>query len=90
MTDAWYEAVPAGYPLTQGDLITDCPLFGWKADADLMGLTGEAASLSNSVEAFRDDVIVMTQACDLENRKVRDVVLCPCVPLAEYRQGWEE
>ncbi len=46
--------------------------------------------MSGSVEAFRDDVIVMTQACDLENRKVRDVVLCPCVPLGEYRQTWEE
>jgi hypothetical protein len=32
----------------------------------------------------------MTQACDLEHQKVRNVVLCPHRPIAEVRQAWEE
>ncbi|MCI0456552.1 MAG: hypothetical protein L0Z62_06185, partial [Gemmataceae bacterium] len=35
------------------------------------------------------DVVVMTQACDLEHHKVRHVVLCPHRPLAEVRPAWE-
>jgi hypothetical protein len=39
---------------------------------------------------LQEDVIVMTQACDLEQRKVHDVVVCRHVPLAQYRkQDWE-
>ncbi len=79
----------AGQPLTQGDLVLDCPRFGWKENANLAGLTADPTSLSESIEAFREDSIVMTQACDLENRKVNDVVLCPCIPRGEYRHAWE-
>jgi hypothetical protein len=32
----------------------------------------------------------MTQACDLEHDKLADVVLCPHLPVSEYRQYWEE
>ena len=32
----------------------------------------------------------MTQACDLEHGKVRNVVLCPHDPLSLFRQTWEE
>jgi hypothetical protein len=32
----------------------------------------------------------MTQACDLEHKKVRNVVLCPHRPLGEVRKAWEE
>jgi hypothetical protein len=32
----------------------------------------------------------MTQACDLEYEKVRNVVLCPLFSLSEYKTAWEE
>lgn len=32
----------------------------------------------------------MTQACDLEQGKVRNIVLCPHLSLQEYRSLWEE
>jgi hypothetical protein len=35
-------------------------------------------------------VVVMTQACDLEHGKVENVVLCPDVGLADFRQRWEQ
>jgi hypothetical protein len=32
----------------------------------------------------------MTQACDLVEDKIRNVILCPVYQLKEYRQAWEE
>jgi hypothetical protein len=32
----------------------------------------------------------MTQACDLENNKVSNVILCPHISLVEYKQDWEQ
>lgn len=39
--------------------------------------------------AFRADVVVMTQACDLEHDKVSNVVVCPHLSLTEYKSLWE-
>lgn len=30
MSSPWYELVAGEVPLTQGDLILDCPLLAWK------------------------------------------------------------
>ena len=35
MNSPWYEVVESGTPLTQGDLIFDCPLLTWNATATL-------------------------------------------------------
>ena len=76
--DAWFEIVAAEASLTQGDLIADCPLLGWKREAaagfDNPDATFDLASLARPISS---DVVVMTQACDLEQKKVSDVVLCP-------------
>src|SRR5947209_6085308 len=90
MSDSWYEAVDAKIPLTQGDLVFDCPLLTWNA-AGLQagGGTLSEGTLKDLVSAFREDVVVMTQACDLEHRKVEHVVLCPHVPLSTFRLVWE-
>jgi hypothetical protein len=42
------------------------------------------------VRAFREDVVVMFQACDLEHDKVQNVVLCPHVSLETFREAWQE
>jgi hypothetical protein len=91
MSEPWYEVVPASSPLTQGDLIFDCPLVGW-GEVSLAGAGAEPeeASLKDVIDAFRDDVVVMTQACDLEHHKVGNVVLCPHLSLSDYRQAWQE
>src|SRR5207244_12329786 len=33
--------------------------------------------------------LVLTQACDLEHHKVRNVVLCPHRPVSEIRVAWD-
>jgi hypothetical protein len=90
MSNPWYEVVSPAAPLTQGDLILDCPFLTWNMPSIAADSPVETASLQQSVSAFRADVVVMTQACDLENDKVRNVILCPHVSLDEYRAAFEQ
>ncbi len=89
MPTDWYEEVSHDTPLTQGDLIFDCPVVGWK-EGDL-SLTGNelTETLKAHTEAIAADVVVMTQACDLEFEKVPNVILCPHCPASEYKEAWE-
>lgn len=88
--EPWYEVVEPSERLTQGDIILQCPLVGWKpALTQVEGLPGNEV-LKGATDIFTDDVIVMTQACDLENKNVSNVVLCPCSTLTAFRQSWEE
>ena len=75
MSEPWYETVPATGDLSQGDIIRSARVLLWKSAA-------ESSSLRDWVEERSIDVIVMTQACDLEHRKVANVVLCELIPLS--------
>jgi len=73
---SWYEIVSAEESLTQGDFIFDCPVPTWKnEDLDITGKDEEEV-LKASHEFISADVIVMTQACDLEQNKIQNVTLC--------------
>lgn len=95
MTDDWYEVVGASVRLTQGDFIFNCPISTWAEEVAEDGASVEAAEaptpgplrevLRRRREIIAEDVIVMTQACDLEHGKVTDVVLCPHYALTYYR-----
>jgi hypothetical protein len=94
MSEKWYSVREPGARLTQGDIITECPLLTWetpKADAgEAPTPTDSVERLSKLVAAKKADVVVMTQACDLAQSKVSNVVLCPCLPLSKYKTRWEE
>ncbi|NEP12895.1 MAG: hypothetical protein F6K14_22370 [Symploca sp. SIO2C1] len=82
--------VEANTKLTQGDIIFDCPVVCW-ASKPLEPETGkEVEMLKSAIEVIRADVVVMTQACDLENNKVENVILCPHLSLEEYKEEWEK
>ena len=89
MNDSWYELVEATKPITQGEIIFDCPLVNWQAGAPSSQGAMELGSLKSAIEGFAADVVVMTQACDLEYNKVSNVILCPHFCLDEYRRLWE-
>jgi len=89
MSEAWYETVEPSSVLTQGDLIFDCPVVRWEHAPSVADAQARDA-LADWVSAFREDVVVMTQACDLEHGKVENVVLCPHVSLSTFRQVWQE
>lgn len=89
-TDPWYDVVPAAAALSQGDLLFDCPMLEWRDDApDYQSTPGAVPSADPVVAWRRTDVIVLTQACDLEHNKVRTVVLAPHVGIGQYRTAWE-
>ncbi len=90
MTNNWYEIVSARKPLTQGDLIFDCPVSVWKKDISNPARKSEIDILKSSIEFISADVVVMTQACDLENSKISNVTLCPHIAISEYKSLLEK
>jgi hypothetical protein len=92
MSEAWYRAAGAEEALTQGDLIFECPALSWRLSAlqPPAGSVTEDLSLGEHLLAEARDLVVMTQACDLEHTKVTSVVLCPHYGLNEFKDAWEE
>jgi hypothetical protein len=88
MTDSWYEAIDKEQPVSQGDLLIGCPLVTWKPGAISDIEEGSADLLKAAVVAESADVIVMTQACDLEQKNVDRVVVCIAEPLDKFRVSW--
>ncbi len=90
MPEPWYEGAAADAELTQGDFIMNCPLLAWKAERPVFQGQGEVERLTETREIVRQDVVIMTQACDLEQRKVKEVVVCLMYPLTDFKTYWED
>lgn len=90
MNMPWYSTTDMSTPITQGDIIMNCPVATWKED--LLTIEPEFASeekLKTSVEFVKIDTVVMTQACDLELEKVQYIILCPHYSIDDFRKQWE-
>ncbi len=70
----WYSGVTPTSSLTQGDQIWDLELL--EAHTDALG--------SMSVDRLRLDLIILTQSCDLEHRKVDRLLTSPMYPLGDW------
>ena len=91
MCRVWYDLVGPDVPLTQGDLVFDCPVLAWKEEPIAIASEAEAAErLSHHFDTLAVDVVIMTQACDLEQENIRNVTLCRLWSLTEYREQWTE
>lgn len=89
----WYIEVTPQDPLTQGDFIEECPVLVFRGIPELSGLSDEgslveALQRSSGIEMAR--AIVMTQACDIAWKHIRNVILCPIYDLEVYKKAWEE
>src|SRR3990172_11112600 len=91
MVDMWYDLTGPEEPLTQGDIIFDCPVLIWKDEP--FG-DGEDDDLDEQLRARSDceraDTVVLTQACDLAQNKVINVTLCVHYALHEWETIWRE
>lgn len=88
--NVWYQEVDAAAELTQGDTIADCLLVGWDPDVEFTSVDpADPQTLESAVVFYRNDVVVLTQACDLEQRKVDSVVVCPWETVSNHRRNWE-
>jgi hypothetical protein len=90
MPESWYEEVGCGERLTQGDIILDCPLVGWDPGVSALPNAEQADLLEAMLEERTADVVVMTQACDLEQHKVANVILCAHFSLDDYYESWRD
>jgi len=74
MNYPWYKEIDSG--LVQGDLIPECPII----------IPPENLSDNSEYEFDIEklDVIVLSQSCDIENSKIRNVLVCPYYPIPDY------
>jgi hypothetical protein len=63
-----YEQPDPADPLTQGDILDDCPIVFWE-------LPGEAIDAQPESQTTRLRVVVLTQACDLAQVKTTRVLV---------------
>ncbi|MCD6231265.1 hypothetical protein J7K28_01370 [Candidatus Aerophobetes bacterium] len=75
----WYEIVDSNEDLLQGDFIKECPII-------IPPQKISDAKISNKVEVrvINYNVVVMSQSCDLVQRKIDLVLVCPVWPLSEF------
>ncbi len=69
----WYE-IAEDEELFQGDIIDSCPLI----------IPPSTIEDEVSVDVIEYDVIIMSQSCDLINKKLELVLVCPIWPLSEF------
>jgi hypothetical protein len=68
-----FEGANDASPLTQGDIIDECPLL-------LLSPSAEATTVEVPPQRFTERVIVLTQACDLAQAKTARVVVAVIHP----------
>ncbi len=70
-------------PLAQGDLLPKCRV---PVIPDDFGASGDSGAEESEVELASADLIVLTQSCDLAQRKAPFVTLCRAFSLARYEE----
>jgi len=79
----WYEWV-SDDSIEQGDLLLDLPLV-------VMSESVQEGEKSAETTGEIRDVAVMSQTCDIQCGKIRNLVLCPCYELKQFAskvKGW--
>lgn len=74
----WYEVIADVHEsLQQGDFIDSCPLLIPPKKMEVK---------STAIEFIAYDVIIMSQSCDLVNKKIDLVLVCPVWLLSEFQK----
>lgn len=87
MSLPWYEKTDSSAPISQGDIIFSCPIVSWSDDEITpVKWDDNNREFESDLRKVLADVIVMTQACDLEHNKVKNVLLCPHYSLSSVKE----
>lgn len=76
MSYPWYLSLENSSELLQGDLLPQCPIILPPPDIE------KIEELEIEIETY--NVVVMSQSCDLENNKVKFVLVCPYYSFPYY------
>ena len=74
----WYELLEDSSEITQGDIVKNCPV------PILADVANIEAGQNMKAEIEFIDGIILTQACDLANHKVDNVILCIVTSKKEF------
>lgn len=66
----WYELLDNCEEITQGDIVMQCPVPMIITDSDVR----EGNTISADIAIV--DGIILTQACDIANKKIENIILC--------------
>jgi len=78
----WYDVVNGDEDLLQGDFIQECPVIIPPSE-----ISDETKVHESRVISY--NVIIMSQSCDLVQRKIDLVLVCPIWPLSEFEKKSE-
>lgn len=76
----WYTVVDGDAPPMQGDFISNCPILIPVLPEQIK----EGAKKVDGVVRLIN-VVILSQSCDLEQRKIELVLVCPVVPLSKIQ-----
>lgn len=80
----WYEVMEKSEDITQGDIIKACPV---PILCNYVGSENKSI-LEAKIEVI--DGIILTQACDIENRKVDNIILCSITSKEDFEKDLEK
>jgi len=75
----WYEIVNNNEPILQGDFFLSCPIFIPSPEYSAI-----KEDETVPIEVIEYDVIVMSQSCDLFQKKISLVLVCPIWNLSDF------
>ena len=79
----WYDKLVDSEEITQGDILFNCPV----AILDVNAQLSEGANIRSNIEYI--DGIIITQACDIQNNKTDNIVICQVIPLEDAEEQFK-
>lgn len=76
----WYELIENSSEITQGDIVKNCPV------PILADFTDDQTGKTIKAEIEYIDGIILTQACDIANDKVDNIILCSITSKKEFEE----
>ena len=86
----WYSR-PEGREITQGDILFDCPVLK-PIEVDQTSEASEGSQIEGHLHSFT--VVIMSQACDIAQKDITEIILCPLEVwdenAAKKQERWEK
>ncbi|KJR41840.1 hypothetical protein MCHI_002260 [Candidatus Magnetoovum chiemensis] len=78
--DKWYVEKDKSSPLSQGEIIKDCPIL---IPPSYIAIDGDKVEVEELLGQIYN-IIVLSQSCDLQHSKLTNVLVCPIWELSRF------